>query len=68
MIATSFERGGKDVPLAAVLEHLASALRHLDLRALHEAMSQPYFDALKDVDVKMDMWDLRVELDGPQQG
>ncbi|KAH9921803.1 uncharacterized protein B0H18DRAFT_1121259 [Fomitopsis serialis] len=68
VIATSFERGGKDVPLAAVLEHLASALRHLDLRALHEAMSQPYFDALKDVDVKMDMWDLRVELDGPQQG
>ncbi|KAH9928072.1 uncharacterized protein B0H18DRAFT_1118093 [Fomitopsis serialis] len=39
--------------------HLASDLERVDLRALHEATSQPHFHALKDVNVQMDMWGLK---------
>jgi len=45
--------------LASAAERLASALERTDLRALHEAISQLHFDALKDVDVKMQMWSSR---------
>ncbi|KAH9921784.1 uncharacterized protein B0H18DRAFT_537710 [Fomitopsis serialis] len=66
-IATSIHCNKKDTILAAILEHLASALEHLDLRALHAAMSQPCFDALKAVDVKMDMRGLRMDKGGLQR-
>ncbi|KAH9921767.1 uncharacterized protein B0H18DRAFT_1121229 [Fomitopsis serialis] len=37
-------------------EEPSAVLEKLDLRGLHEVMSQPYFDTLKDVEVKMTMW------------
>ncbi|KAH9931423.1 uncharacterized protein B0H18DRAFT_952636 [Fomitopsis serialis] len=39
-----------------VLEGESAVLEKLDLRDLHEVISQPYFDALKDVEVKMKIW------------
>jgi len=42
------------LPRAPLLELLPSTPERVDLRPLHEAISQPHFNTLKDVNVKMD--------------
>ncbi|KAH9921751.1 uncharacterized protein B0H18DRAFT_536568 [Fomitopsis serialis] len=51
-------------------EKLGVVLEGLDLRGLHEVVSQPYFDALQDVEVKIVLapltrhWQTRLHVDG----
>jgi len=48
-------------PPVSAHEEISDVLEKLDLRTLHEIMSQPYFDALKDVKVEMSLYGLPYE-------